>query len=415
MTVLHRLIRAGMKRKLLDALANMPADELFAAVNAPDGESLDTPLIEAVRANMPDIIPALAKAGANPSLRNFREESPLDVAVANNAFECAKALLEAGADAGAPRPVFGMTPLMLAAAMDNPAMIGLLLAHGADISATHPENGKNVFCVAAGYGATKAMALLLKQDGAAGAVTGIGRGVESPLRSALARGDLEMAGMLLDFGVSVNEQDENGETPLFHVLGLHADRDVAMKALRFLVERGADVEKARNMWDENALFPALRSSFTEAVALLLDHGVDPAHQSRLQETPLHVVAGTWDGESARSLIKAGAALGAKDGQGRTALHIAAYQNKEAVVRVLLAAGADPFAANREGKKPSDLTPAHFQDGVRRLLLQKEEELEIKRYGRDMYNRRKMMAENGQKPQFTHPSSKHPFKHGKNRR
>lgn len=418
MTVLHQLIRAGKKEELLGVLKTMPAEDLSAIINAPLGEKEDTPLIEAVRANMHEAIPALMKAGADASLGNFMEDRPLDVAIVNNALDCARALLDEGADANRPKFISGLTPLMLAVTMDNIEMVKELVSHGADVAAAHAENGKNAFFYAADYGVTDIMEYLLKQDGAAEAVQtviGFGKTTESPLRIALARGDTKMAEMLLDFGVSVNEQDEYGETPLFHVLAHHGDRDLAMKTVRFLLRHGADVDKVRNMWDENALFPALRSSFTEAVTLLIAHGVDAAHQSRLQATPLHIVAETWDGDSARQLIHAGAKLEEKDGQGRTALHIAAYQNKEAVVKALLQAGADPFATNREGKKPSELTPAHFQDGIRRLLLQKEEELEIRKYGRDMYNRRKKMAENSQKPQFTHPSPKHSFKHGKNRR
>lgn len=418
MTVLHRLIHAGKKEELLGVLQVMPAEEIAKIISKPAGAMQDTPLHIAVRSNMPEVIPALVKAGADLSVGNFMEERPLDVAIVNNAPACAKALLEEGADANAPRLISGLTPLMQATALDNIGMVKMLLGHDADIAAKHAENGKNVFFTAAEYGATEIMEFLLQQKGAAEAVQtviGFGKSTESPLRIALARGDTDMAEKLIDFGVSVNEQDEYGETPLFHVLAHHGDRDEAMKTVRFLLRHGADVEKARNMWDENALFPALRSSFTEAVGLLIAHGVDAAHQSRLQATPLHVVAETWDGDAARKLIKAGAKLEEKDGQGRTALHIAAYQNKEAVVKALLQAGADPFATNRDGKKPSDLTPAHFQDSIHRLLLQKEEELEIRKYGRDMYNRRKKMAENDQKPRFEKQSPKHSFKGGQNRR
>ena len=57
-------------------------------------------------------------------------------------------------------------------------------------------------------------------------------------------------------------------------------------------------------------------------------------------------------EIVEALVRAGAELEARDGRGRTALHVAAMRNGLVFER-LLDLGADPAALDDEGKTPLD--------------------------------------------------------------
>ena len=65
------------------------------------------------------------------------------------------------------------------------------------------------------------------------------------------------------------------------------------------------------------------------------------------------------------LLKAGADVKAVTKDGRTPLHEAAYNGHEAVVQMLLKAVADVKAVDKDGKRPVDLT----RDGAIKKLLE----------------------------------------------
>ena len=81
-------------------------------------------------------------------------------------------------------------------------------------------------------------------------------------------------------------------------------------------------------------------------AMLLGSGPAPA---QVPPTPaevaayrdLHAAAARDDADAIRRLAAAGAYLNARDGNGRTPLHVAVFQGHRAAARTLLASGADP--------------------------------------------------------------------------
>jgi len=399
-SLLHALAAQGKKDEFLAALAEIPAPQLAAALNKPsENQEQVTVFHEVVRAGWADLVPRLVGMGADPRIKTFYEVDALYLAVARNDGPTAEALLQNGANVNSRRFDDQLTALQLAIEEKHPQMVELLLRHGADVALrTPPEKGENAYHYAA-RSSPAMMDMLLKHPGAAAvheiAETG-GRSL-SPLRLALVRADREMVEKLLDYGVNVNETDDNGETPLFYLLAHSPSREEAMPMLRLLVQRGADVEKARNFWDETPLFPAVKESFTEAVSLLLDRGLDAKHKSRLEVTPLHLAAEKWNVEVVRLLLRHGAEVDARNRIKRTPLHVAAHANRPKVVEALLEAGADPFAKDQNGKTPRDLAPAEFQREVFRLLDRKEQEIEIKRDGYSAYWNRKAKEPEEKKP------------------
>ena len=402
MSLLHDLINAGKKQELIDILRDSQPEEMASVINAPFGEKEQTPLHAAVLAGWPDAIPVLVRAGADMAKKNFYEETPLYTAIEAGSFDSAAALLQSGATANTRRLDDGITALQTAIEKKDAKLIQLLLDYGADAGVKTPpdEHGLNAFHYAAKTD-TAIMSVLLKSDSAA-AVHALGRDGKkdvSALRIALGRSDRDMVKQLLDYGVDVNERDDNGETPLFYLLGHRDTREETLPLIRLLLQRGADLDKARNFWDETPLFPAVRESFTEAASLLLSLGLDAKQKSHIDETPLHLAAEKWDVKIVSDLIAHGADIEAQDRTKRTPLHIAAHYNRPKVVEALLEAGANPFAKDKSGKTPRELALAPFQQNVRKLLTRKEQEIEIKREGYNNWWRRK--ATEDEAPAITH--------------
>ncbi|TAL39899.1 MAG: hypothetical protein EPN97_01540 [Alphaproteobacteria bacterium] len=333
----------------------------------------------------------------DPLLVDDKGRCPLHQAISNNDYAAVAGWLQAGMKPDARLRDDEPTPVQMAIENKNPELVKLFTDYGADLAlATPPKQGRNAYHYAA-LSTPEIMEFLLQQPGraAAEAITEEKKVQLTPLRLALRDGNREMTGLLLDYGIDVNEPDENNETPLHFILGHRKSREEAMPLVRLLIDRGADIDaKATNFWNETPLFSAVRDQFTEAVKLLLDLGCDAAQKNHLEETLLHAAAATYDAANVRMLLQHGAKLEEKNRIGRTALHIAAHANRLEVVKTLLDAGADPYAKDRDGKTPDELCPADFQKNVHREILRKQMELDARHMGQphESYYARKRREE-----------------------
>lgn len=103
------------------------------AVDERDGRGL-TALMSAARAGATEAMAALLDAGANPNLHDHANGwTALMHAIHKRQSQAARLLLERGADPNG--RTASQTPLMMAAIDDDPALVMLLLAHGADARA----------------------------------------------------------------------------------------------------------------------------------------------------------------------------------------------------------------------------------------------------------------------------------------
>jgi ankyrin repeat protein len=126
MTALHWAARnnhAEMATLLLRAKANHAATTRIGAY---------TPLHVAAEAGAGSVVAILLKAGANPNVQGDVGITPLHLAALHGDEGAVKALVEAKATVDAREPQWGQTPLMIAAAKGRTEAVRVLLAAGAD-------------------------------------------------------------------------------------------------------------------------------------------------------------------------------------------------------------------------------------------------------------------------------------------
>ncbi len=355
-----------------------------------------TPLFYAM--NDPSAANALLAAGADPNQRwrggtgmtplhqvASRREAPepvkglaqySSVLPRDTALALVEALVAAGAEVDA-RDEQGKTPLMRAQEYKDTAVATALLATGADPDPV--PSGPNCkqwaseefFRTASVSDVTKCL------DSGADPMAREARSERTPLHmAAIASREPTIVKALLATGAEINARDVNGETPLQAWCCYHTDYHGAITACR----RDPDVFKALlaagadpNVRDDKGWTPLHVVRYDEAlVTALIEAGAEveartppTSHRFGGGETPLHVAVRLWDKThlpAVKALLAAGANPNAADRQGCTPLHraIRSYGTAKGrsdmlrdaeLVRILLAAGANPNARDVNGSTP----------------------------------------------------------------
>ena len=241
-----------------------------------------SPLYLACRNGNPAIVQALLAGGADAKTRLGEGETMLMVAARTGNAEVIDALLERGAEIGATGRK-GQTALMWAAAEGNVAAVDALVNAGADPETTLPSGFSALF-FAAREGHTEVVLRLLdsgldvnqpmrpKRRAGKGPASGT-----TPLMLSVINGHFETAMALLDAGAKVTDS-EAGYTPL-HALTwvrkpIRGDGDpppqgsgsvTSLEFARALIDRGADVNALHGKHSP----PKLRLNRTDATPLLL--------------------------------------------------------------------------------------------------------------------------------------------------
>jgi ankyrin repeat protein len=335
---------------LLSALAASatPATDAKAAtdVNAREVDGT-TALHWAVRADNAEETRRLLRAGARPDVTNRYGVTPLSLAAANGNAAILSLLIAAGADpnaASAHEPV-----LMTATRSGSVDAVRCLLDHGADVNAREPWQGETALMWAAGKNHA-AIAQLLIQHGAdvdarsptpefprpQAGLTVLPRGQWTPLMYAARQGAVEATRTLAEAGANLDLADPDGTTALvLAIINVHYDTAAA------LIEAGADPNLADTTgmaalyaatdlhtlsWMFGRPDPKLTDRLTgvEIVDLLLAYGADPNARLKAPLMQRHHTGGD------PSL-----------GDGATPFMRAAKSGDLPVMRLLLKYGADP--------------------------------------------------------------------------
>jgi ankyrin repeat protein len=328
-------------------------------VNAAQADGT-TALHWAAHWNDVETVNLLLKAGANAKAANRYGATPLSEAVVSGSAAMIEALLNAGASAKTLTTEAGETVLMTAARAGNVNAVKALLARGADVNAKETYKGQTALMWAAAERHSEVVKVLMANGAdwkvrsidretrpprlsAASSISPIARGGFTALLFAAREGDVESTKAMLDGGVDINYGDVDNSTALVVAL-----MNKQFTLAKYLLDRGADVNVV-DASGRTALYAAidirnedwstlpnrkLEDSLPslDVVKAILDRG---AKVDTALTKPLPGRSGMDAGDTA---------LGA----GATPLMRAARAGDAAVMRLLLAKGANPKLTTRDG-------------------------------------------------------------------
>ncbi len=177
----------------------------------------------------------------------------------------------------------------------------------------------------------------------------------SAIMNARYRGQTEVVALLLASGITLD---------VFQAATLgHADR------VRELLD--ADPRQV-DAWSPDGFTPLHLACFfgqEPVVRLLLERGAQPGAVARnpMRVQPLHSAVAGRQTEIVSALLERGAPVNGRQHLGWTALHEAANQGNREMSEILLRNGADPAAANEEGKTPNDVALERGHTELARLF------------------------------------------------
>jgi ankyrin repeat protein len=361
------------------------------------------------------MVEALLRARVNVAIPQWSGATPLMMCAKTGNVAAVKAILARGPKVNVAERAHGQTALMWATSKQHQAVVGALIAAGANVNAS-TKGGVTALMLAAQQGDIESARLLLDAGAninaaTTTAATWVG---DTPLLLAAASGHEELAIFLLDHGARPDAADEWGYTAL-HYSMMHALADVAgvripddtwatylfrpdMPSLvRALLAHGANPNARIAKYggankllssrkDDPSKFqvyevgatPFLLAAFAndvEIMRLLVKGGADPNLATVGKTTPLMEAAGLTRRrslagggghsvqltpeqmsaalEAVKLCVELGADVNAVNDVGLTALHGAAFNGSDDLVRYLVAQGAHLDARDATGQTPLD--------------------------------------------------------------
>jgi ankyrin repeat protein len=407
-TALHWAVRQN-DVELVERMLRTGAD-----VNAANRYGV-TPLRLAAVNGDAQLLERLLDAGGDVESPNKDGETLLMTVARGGHVEAARLLLERGADVEARELWHGQTALMWAAAQGHPPMLRELLEHGADVNARSneeqwerqvtseprekwlPPGGLTALLFAARENCLACLPVLIEAGADVNATTPDGI---SPIVIALINGHFDVAGALVESGTDPNLADYTGRTALYAAADFNTmvksnrpapkvleNRLTGLDVARLLLERGADVNAVlkrlppyRAKLDRGndtmlgggttAFLRAAKAGDVPLMKLLLEHGADATlAPTRSGITPLMAAAGLGTAEqdttgrqktpaqaieAIQLLLDHGLDVNTQANDGQTAVHGAAMQGFDEVIRFLAAQGAKLDIPDKDGFTPLDV-------------------------------------------------------------
>jgi ankyrin repeat protein len=213
-------------------------------------------------------------------------------------------------------------------------VLAIALAPAAGLAAMAASDSGARLLRAAASGDSAELRRLIAAGAPVEARDGQGR---TALLLAVEANHVEIAKALLDAGASVNAQAANLDTPWLLAGARGRTAIIAM-----MLSKKPDLT-IRNRFGGNALIPACERAHVEAVPLLLSAGIDVNHVNNLGWTCLLEIVILGDGgprhqEVARLVLAAGADPNLADKDGVTPLAHARNRGQREVARLIEAAG-----------------------------------------------------------------------------
>jgi uncharacterized protein len=407
-TALHWAVRQN-DFELVDRMLRTGAN-----ANAANRYSV-TPLRLAAVNGDAKVLERLLDAGGDVGALGKDGETLLMTVARGGHVEAARLLIERGAEVDARELWHGQTALMWAAAQGHPDMLRELLAHGADVNARSnheewerqvtseprdkwlPPGGLTPLLFAARENCLACLPVLIEAGADVNATTpdGISAAV-----LALINGHYDVAGALVEAGIDPNHADYTGRTALYAAIDFNTmvksnrpapkvleNRLTGLDVARLLLEHGAEanpllkrlppyrakLDRGNDGMLGGGTTPFLRAAKAgdlPAMKLLLEHGADPTlGPTRSGINPLMAAAGLGTNEADTTgrqktqaqaieaiqlLLDRGLDIDAQARDGQTAVHGAAMQGYDDVIRFLASKGAKLDTADKDGFTPLDV-------------------------------------------------------------
>jgi ankyrin repeat protein len=203
------------------------------------------------------------------------------------------------------------TALHRAAAQGHLETVQLLLENSANIEAKGDKNWTPLHR-AANHGHRDIVQLLLNQNANKEASTEYNR---TPLHCAACEGHLGTVELLLEQGANIEAIDKDGQTPLHEA----ADRG-HLEVVQLLLDRSANMEGGDSI-NRTPLYLAAKEGHRKTVQLLLERGANMEAKDKRGLTPLHIAAFWHRLETVQLLLERGAIYNACDSQDKTPLQL----------------------------------------------------------------------------------------------
>ncbi len=290
-----------------------------------------TPLLYAAREGCVECARRLIEAGADPDIADPDRVPPLNMALLNLHFDFAAYMIEGGADVDK-WDLFGRSPIYMAADFSTLPVKG----NGAMAVIPSPDShtALDVGRLLLEAGANPNLQLKRRppyrdvpQD--RGGDSMLAQGATALLRAARA-GDADFVALLIEYGAMVDLPSKEGITPLMAAAGVDFGSRVTrgrnrtdegvLRTMRLLVDAGADIN-ARNLTEPRVVVPEGASQRAAGFGRRRGSQV-PSPFAVPNQTALHGAAGRGFTAFVKFLAENGADLAAKDANGRTALDLA---------------------------------------------------------------------------------------------
>lgn len=193
---------------------------------------------------------------------------------------------------------------------------------------------------------------------------------ERGVRTAIAQESIEILQTLVSHGYDIDTDISLRGSWLHHALGSNVLR---WDAVKWLLERGADVNGDTGFRSESYLFQAVRSGSVVKTRLLLLHG------ARMEDGLVTAALNMWQGaeEMLQLLLEYGADINEvnpeKSVYGAPLHHVAGFmmqRHPAQLIPLLLKYGADPYVRNDRNQTPLDVA-IWSGNKVARQLLKRE--------------------------------------------
>jgi ankyrin repeat protein len=373
-----------------------------------------SPMSEAAVRGDAKILRALLAAGASAESANADGQTALMILARTSNVEAAQLLINHGANVNAHEKWRNQSALMWAAAEQQPAMVRLLLKHGAVVDErslvndwprqvtaeprmqARPAGGFTSLLYAARAGCLQCVQLLVKAgaDPNRGDPDGV-----SPLLLSILNFHFDIAALLIKRGVDVDHWDTWGRSPLYAAVDLDAlpvggradrpslDQTSSLQLIDLLLKAGANPNLQlklfppyRSLRDDRGadslltvgatpLLRAAKGGDLSAIKLLLAHGANVELPTATGISPLLAAAGVGSSTldtrgryktqaqavtAVQALLDGGANINETDRSGQTALHGAAGWGWNDVVRTLAERHANLLARDGRGRTAADV-------------------------------------------------------------